>query len=101
MVCVGLLTRIRISGAACFCASVVDAGLASGLAGELVRASCDWGYTCVSAADVPVLKLWEAEPAVLGLLRLGAGYAGAWSLRVRAGLGARRKNNRRSHRNHS
>jgi len=54
MVCVGLLTRIRISGAAGFCASGVDAGLASGLAGlELVGASCDW--VCISEPGVLVL----------------------------------------------
>ena len=56
MVCVGLLTAIRIWGAAAFCASVVDAGLASGLAGvELVGAPWDWG--CVSEPAVPVLGL--------------------------------------------
>src|SRR5215510_1425525 len=44
MVCVGLSTIIRISGVAGFCASVVDAGLDSELAGaELAGASFDWG----------------------------------------------------------
>src|SRR6185312_9945491 len=61
MVCVGLLTRIRISGAAVFCASGVDAGLASGLAGlELVGASCDW--VCISEPGLLVLGVWNSEP---------------------------------------
>src|SRR6185437_7661694 len=61
MVCVGLLTRIRISGAAVFCASGVDAGLASGLAGlELVGASCDW--VCISEPGVLVLGVWDSDP---------------------------------------
>src|ERR1051326_5870694 len=78
MVCVGLLTRIRISGAACFCASGVDAGLASGLAGELVGASCDW--VCVSEPGVPVLGVWDSEPvwAPAGDSETGVPVLGLW-----------------------
>ena len=81
MVCVGLLTRIRISGAAAFCASGVDAdvGLASGLAGlELVGASCDW--VCVSEPGVPVLGVWDLEPvwALAGDSEPGALVLGLW-----------------------
>src|SRR4029450_9076512 len=78
MVCVGLLTRIRISGAAGFCASVVDAGLASGLAGELVGASCDW--VCVSEPGVPVLGVWDSEPvwALAGDSETGLPVLGVW-----------------------
>ena len=60
MVCVGLLTTIRIAGGAAFCVSVVDAG-ASGLAGlELAGASCDW--VCVSEPGVSVPGAWDSEP---------------------------------------
>ena len=78
MVCVGLLTRIRISGAAGFCASVVDAGLASGLAGELVGASCDW--VCVSEPAVPVLGFWDSESlwALVGDSETGLPVLGFW-----------------------
>ena len=57
MICVGLSTTIRRSGAAGFCASlVVGAGLASGLAiVELAGASFDWG--CISAPSAPLLGL--------------------------------------------
>jgi hypothetical protein len=63
MLCVGLLTRIRISGAAALRGWVVlDAGLASGTAGlELVGVPGD--LDSVSAPGV----------AVLGSLGLGAG----------------------------
>ena len=73
MVCVGLSTIIRISGVAAFCASGVDAGLASGLAGlELVGASCDWG--------VPVLGVWDSEPvwALAGDSGTGLPVLGVW-----------------------
>ena len=88
MVCVDLLTRIRISGAAGFCASVVDAGLASGLAGELVGASCDW--VCVSEPGVPVLGVWDSEPvwALAGDSETGLPVLGVWdseSVRALAG----------------
>src|SRR6185369_17212248 len=78
MVCVGLLTRIRISGAAGFCDSVVDAGLASGLAGELVGASCNW--VCVSEPGVPVLGVWDSEPvwALAGDSETGLPVLGVW-----------------------
>ena len=70
MVCVGLLTAIRIWGAVVFCASVVDAGLASLAGAELV--ACDWDCVsepdvavlgvCVSEPVVPVLGVWDSEP---------------------------------------
>ena len=73
MVCVGLFTRIRISGVTAFCASGADAGLASGLAElELVGASCDWG--------VPVLGVWDSEPvwALAGGSETGLLVLGVW-----------------------
>src|SRR4026208_2466479 len=78
MVCVGLLTTIRIAGGAAFCVSVVDAG-ASGLAGlELVGASCDW--VCVSEPAVPVLGVWDSESlwALAGDSETGLPVLGFW-----------------------
>src|SRR6478672_6926241 len=96
MVCVGLLTRIRISGAATFGVSVVDAG-ASGLAGVgLVSASCDWGWgcVCVSVPGVPVLGVCESEPvwALAGDSETGAAVLGVcdsepvWALAGKASI---------------
>jgi hypothetical protein len=69
MVCVGLLIAIRISGAAALRGwIVVDAGLASGIAGlELVGVPGD--FDSVSAPGVAVLGIWDSEPgvAVLGV----------------------------------
>jgi len=78
MVCVGLLTTIRIAGGAAFCVSVVDAG-ASGLAGlELAGASCDW--VCVSEPAVPVLGVWDSESlwALAGDSETGLPVLGVW-----------------------
>jgi hypothetical protein len=57
---------------------VVDAGLASGLAGELVGASCDW--VCVSEPGVPVLGVWDSEPvwALAGDSETGLPVLGVW-----------------------
>ena len=62
MVCVGLLTTIRISGTAALRGwVVVDAELGFGIAGlELVGAPGDSDW--VSAPDVPVLGVWDSEP---------------------------------------
>ena len=64
MVCVGLLTTIRISGTAALRGwVVVDAELGSGIAGlELVGAPCDSDW--VSAPGLPVLGAWDSELAV-------------------------------------
>src|SRR6516225_3976570 len=64
MVCVGLLTTIRISGTAALRGWVVlDAGLASGTAAlELIDVSGDFDW--VSAPGVPVLRVCDSEPAV-------------------------------------
>jgi hypothetical protein len=64
MVCVGLLTTIRISGTAAFRGwVVVDAALGFGVAGlELVGAPCDSDW--VSALGVTVLGVWDSEPVV-------------------------------------
>jgi hypothetical protein len=64
MVCVGLLTTIRISGTTVLRGwVVVDAELGSGIAGlELVGAPCDSDW--VSAPGVPVLGAWDSELAV-------------------------------------
>jgi hypothetical protein len=64
MVCVGLLTTIRMSGTAVLRGwVVVDAGLGSGSAGlELVGAPGDSDR--VSAPGVPVLGAWDSEPGV-------------------------------------
>ena len=61
MVCVGLLTTIRISGTAAFRGwVVVDAALGFGVAGlELVGAPCDSDW--VSALGVTVLGVWDSE----------------------------------------
>ena len=76
----------------------VDAGLASGLAGvELVGAPCDLGL-CLGAGCAGAWSLrLGAGCAGAWSLRLGAGCAGAWSLGLRSGLGARSKNEHRSH----
>jgi hypothetical protein len=59
MVCIGLLTTIRT--AALRGCVVVDAGLASGIAGlELVGVPGDSGW--VSVPGVPVLGVWDSEP---------------------------------------
>jgi hypothetical protein len=70
MLCVGLLTRIRISGAAALRGWVVlDAGLASGTAGlELVGVPGD--FDSVSAPGVAVLGVWDSG--------LGVGVLGVW-----------------------
>ena len=104
MVCVGLLTAIRISGTAALRGWVVlDAGLASGTAGlELVGVPGD--LDSVSAPGVAVLGVWDSEPVwrltcrVWRCLEFGtrSWCAGAWSLRLGAGLGARRKSEHRS-----
>ena len=62
MLCVGLLTTIKISGAAALRGWVVsDAGLASGTTGlELVGAPGD--LDSVSAPGVAVLGVWDSEP---------------------------------------
>ena len=64
MLCVGLLTTIKISGAAALRGWVVsDAGLASGTAGlELVGAPGD--LDSVSAPGVAVLGVWDSELGV-------------------------------------
>jgi hypothetical protein len=64
MICVGLLTTIRISGTAVLRGWVVlDAGLASGFAGlELVGVPGD--LDSVSALGVTVLGVWDSEPVV-------------------------------------
>jgi len=64
MICVGLLTTIRISGTAAFRGwVVVDAALGFGVAGlELVGAPCDSDW--VSALGVTVLGVWDSEPVV-------------------------------------
>src|SRR6476646_10332892 len=55
MVCVGLLTTIRISGTAALRGwVVVYAELGSGIAG--------WGFDSVSAPGVAVLGIWDSEP---------------------------------------
>ena len=67
MLCAGLLTTIKISGAAALRGWVVsDAGLASGTAGlELVGAPGD--LDSVSAPGVAVLGVWDSEPVVAAL----------------------------------
>ena len=103
MVCVGLLTTIRISGTAVLRGwIVVDAGLASGTTGlELVGAPGDfglglgarcggaWGFGFNSGLGVAALGVWDSElvVAVLGVWRLGAGCGGAWSLETRSRSG--------------
>jgi L-alanine-DL-glutamate epimerase-like enolase superfamily enzyme len=64
MICVGLLTTIRMSGTAAFRAwAVVDAELGSGIAGwGLVGVPGD--FDSVSAPGVAVLGIWDSEPAV-------------------------------------
>ena len=92
MICVGLLTTIRISGTTVLRGwVVVDAELGSGIAGlELVGAPCDFGLGLGARCG----GAWN--------LGLGAGCVGAWSccaacsLRLGAGLGARRKSEHRS-----
>jgi len=91
MVCIGLLTAIKIWGAAAFCASVVDAGFASLVGAELV--ACDWG--CVSEPDVAMLGVGTSEPGVtvLGVdLEPGVAVLGArdsepvWALAGKASI---------------
>ena len=64
MICVGLLTTIRISGTAVLRGwVVVDAELGSGIAGlGLVGVPGD--LDSVSAPGVAVLGIWDSEPAV-------------------------------------
>ena len=71
MLCVGLLTTIKISGAAALRGwGVSDAGLASGTAGlELVGAPGD--LDSVSAPGLAVLGVWDSEP---GAAALGCGW---------------------------
>ena len=88
---------------------VSDAGLASGTVGlELVGAPGD--LDSVSAPGLAVLGVWDSEPVVaalgvwdsergvaaLGVWDSGTWCGGAWSLRLGAGLGARRKSEHRS-----
>jgi len=70
MLCAGLLTTIKISGAAALRGWVVsDAGLASGTTRlELVGASGD--LDSVSAPGVAVLGVWDSE--------LGVAVLGVW-----------------------
>src|SRR6476619_259438 len=62
MLCVGLLTTIRISGTAVLRGwVVVDAELGCGIAGlELVGAP--GGSDCVLEPGMPVLGVWDSEP---------------------------------------
>jgi hypothetical protein len=110
MLCVGLLTRIRISGAAALRGWVVlDAGLASGTAGlELVGVPGD--LDSVSAPGVAVLGVWNSEPVddwdgvsapgvpALGVSALGVSdsepvwaFAGKASIAVRAATLSKRQ----------
>ena len=98
MVCVGLLTTIRISGTAVLRGwVVVDAELGSGIAGlELVGApgDSDWVSAPVpvlgaldSEPAVPVLGAWDSEPVVpvLGVWDSDA----VWALAGKASIAPR------------